>query len=198
MTQDYKIDRWGKCYECEKELTDEQEKRSREISGLSLCLSCLEKDQKPKTRCCVCHKSCVELNKISEFNDDKLYCLECFKSKQEGGVAEMTSELADFRKRNSQFVALADGESIEATYEGFKIGPNPFDDSKEVVNYKLNTAYGLKTFRSGACGLTTLFEKIEPKTKIRITRHGVGSKTSYKIEEELGEEWVVVGKEQED
>ena len=90
--------------------------------------------------------------------------------------------LGDFAKRNSQFISLGDGESIEAVFQSAVVSPNPFDVEKEVVNYKLETEYGLKTLRSGACGLARIFDNIQPETKVRLTREGLGNKTSYKVE----------------
>ena len=188
--------RWGKCYTCEREITEEQENKSHELSGFSLCEVCLEDEIKPKERCCICHKSGVELN-TCEGSEDKKICLACFKLKQEGGVETM-GELSSFAKRNSQFISLTDGESIEATYKSFKIGANTYQPDKEVVMYQFETEYGLKTLRSGACGLARLFDNIQKGSKIRLTRHGMGNQTSYNVEIEQNDEWVVVGKEKEE
>src|SRR3990167_9695355 len=110
-------ERWGKCYICERELTEIEETHSHEISGLSLCSICLDDEMKEKPRCYICHKSGIELN-IYEGSEDKKICLECFKLKQEGGANKTMGELSNFAKRNSQFISLADEESIECVYKG--------------------------------------------------------------------------------
>jgi len=107
-------------------------------------------------------------------------------------------DLSDFAKRNSQFISLADGESVEVVFKGFKIGANTYQPDKEVVMYQFETEYGLKTLRSGACGLARLFDNIQKGSKVRLTRHGLGNQTSYKVEIEQDGEWVIVGKEKEE
>ena len=180
------------CDECVKKLSSEEREVSGRLTGLRLCLACLEKHL-PK-KCEVCGKSGCELNSYGEF---KQVCFACFCNLDREGVKKMT-ELGDFAKRNSQFITLADGESVEAVYKDYVIAPNSFDPEKETVNYKLETEYGTKTFRSGACGLARLFEKIKKGSKVKITRNGTGNKTSYQIEHEVDGGWATVGKEEEE
>ncbi len=120
-------------------------------------------------------------------------CLRCF-HKQKGGEQNM-GKLGDFAKRNSQYISLDDGESVEAMFKSAIVTPNPYDAEKEVVNYKFDTEWGVKTLRSGACGLARIFDNIQPNTKIKLTRAGLGNKTSYKVEKEVDGKWVAVGKE---
>ena len=107
-------------------------------------------------------------------------------------------KLGDFAKRNSQYISLDSGESVEAVYKDSIVTPNPFDAEKEVVNYKFETEYGIKTLRSGACALARLFDNIQPGTKIKLTREGLGNKTSYKVEEFVDGKWVMAGKEEDE
>ncbi len=106
--------------------------------------------------------------------------------------------LSDFAKRNSQYVSLVDEESIEATFKSAVVSPNPFDAEKEVVNYRFETEFGIKTLRSGATALARTFDNIQPDTKVKLTREGVGNKTSYKVEIEANGEWVAAVKESEE
>lgn len=100
------------------------------------------------------------------------------------------SELREFVKRMGRFIKLGDGESTEAVYKGYKLGTSAFDGSKEIVLYSLETANGLKILKSGSCSLARQFERIEAGNKIRITRQGLGMKTSFLVEREEGGEWL--------
>ena len=99
----------------------------------------------------------------------------------------MGSELQDFRKRSSKFVILKDGESIEGKYQVFKIGTSPFDPEKEIVNYQINTEYGVKTFQSGSGKVADLFDRIEKDADIRITREGEKNDTKYILEQKTAD-----------
>lgn len=105
------------------------------------------------------------------------------------------SELSDYAKRNSQFVKLEDGESLEAVYRGFKVGANPFDPDKEVVSYKLETEYGVKTLRSAATALARLLDKVKEGSEIRITRSGKSTQTKYIITEKVDGQYQPIGEE---
>lgn len=196
MGEDIIPERWGKCYTCEREITAEEEDRAREVSGLSLCPACLEEELKPKDRCASCGKTGVELNRIVGLGN-KVVCLECCKSQQEGGCKTM-SELANFAKRNSQYISLADGESFEGEYRGFKVGVNTLDPSKEVVIYQFETEYGVKSFKSGSCALARLFDNVAKDSHIKITRTGEGNQTKYKLEMKTEKGWHIVEKAEEE
>ena len=105
------------------------------------------------------------------------------------------SELSDYAKRNSQFVKLEDGESLEAIYRGFKVGANPFDPEKEVVSYRLETEYGTKTLRSAATALARLFDKVQEGSEVKITRSGTGNQTKYIIVEKVDGQYQPIGEE---
>ena len=107
------------------------------------------------------------------------------------------SELLDFANKYSQFVSLRDGDTIEAIYKGFSISQSSFDESRQVVDYQLQTEHGLKRFSSASCFLARIFNEIKPDTKIRISKKGTGNKTIYKIERETEGYWSEVGKEDE-
>lgn len=177
------------CDNCVIELSEAEYKESSKLTGLRMCGECLTKELK---RCEECGSTNIELSKYHKKN----VCFNCFIKLEKGGTK--MAELGNFAKRNSMFISLDDGESIEAVYKGFKIAVNPYDDTKEIVNYKLETEFGIKTFRSGACALARLFEKIQPDTKIKVTRHGTGNKTSYDIEHQVDGKWTAVGKGEEE
>ena len=100
-------------------------------------------------------------------------------------------ELGDWAKKNSKALILDDGESVEATYLGFKIGVNPFDDEKEIAFYKLEVVQDgetlTKTFKSASARAARFFDGLEKGTRVRITRHGLQNETKY--------EFAVVGAE---
>ncbi|MDP8258845.1 MAG: hypothetical protein P9L90_05440 [Candidatus Aadella gelida] len=116
------------------------------------------------------------------------------KSKEE---EEDMGKLSDFVNRNSEFVKLEDGGSIELIFKEFEVVPNPYDDGKEIVNYTFEMDGKTKTLRSAACTLARAFDKIQPGTKVRITRKGLENKTSYKIEEEK-DDWLEEDQEKEE
>ena len=145
--------------------------------------------------CQVCGKG-GELCGVSK-TDFTRVCFECYKTISEGGVTNM-GELQDYIKRNSKTVMLKDGETIEVVYRGFKIGANRFDPEKESVYYSLETEFGVKSFQSGALGLANIFDNISEGSKIRLTRHGEGNKTKYKVEVFENGEWVAIGRPDED
>ncbi len=106
--------------------------------------------------------------------------------------------LMDFARRNSQYISLEDKECVEAVFKNAVVTPNPFDAEKEVVNYRFETEFGIKTLRSGATALARIFDNIQPDTKVKLTREGIGNKTSYKVEIESNGEWVGASKESEE
>lgn len=153
-----------------------------------------------KEKCSLCGKSGVELNYFGEDYEPgqvkigyKKVCRECFLNLQKEGVKTM-GELANFAKRNSQFITLSDGESIEAAYKGFKQGINTLDPTKEVIIYQFETEFGTKAFKSGSCALARLFDNVAKDTEIRLTRSGEGNQTKYKLEIKEGDDWKVATK----
>lgn len=91
--------------------------------------------------------------------------------------------LSQFVKDNSKFLRLADGESFDGSYVGYKITTNNFDPDKEMVVYKLRYADdGKEVFwQTASCAVARLFSKFKGGEKIIITRHGALTKTKYEI-----------------
>ena len=83
-------------------------------------------------------------------------------------------KLKDFAKRNSPFIKLGDGESIEAVYNGYKESNYM---GKETVVYILGT----KQLSSTSGKLALLMDEINEGTTIRISRHGLGMDTTYSV-----------------
>lgn len=95
----------------------------------------------------------------------------------------MGKSLADFRRDNSTFLQLGDGESCEVEYLGFNVVPNSKDPTKEVVSYRLKQAGGKIVFWQTASGKVSKFmEKVTEGSKIKITRHGTLTSTTWDIE----------------
>jgi len=92
-------------------------------------------------------------------------------------------ELGDWANKNSKFIVLDDGETITATYRGFKIGVNRFDVDKEIVSYNLELLIGgqavTKSFQSGSGKAARFFDGIDEGQRVQITRHGTGTGTEY-------------------
>ena len=89
------------------------------------------------------------------------------------------SGLSDFRKKNSNFLTLADGETVKGEYLGYKITPSPFDPEREVVLYYLEVEGQKKIFRSSSNKAAEFFEKIKKLQKVVIKRLGTGRDTQY-------------------
>jgi hypothetical protein len=90
--------------------------------------------------------------------------------------------LNQFVKDNSKFLRLADGESFEGAYVGYKIATNSYDPEKEMVVYKLRYEDGKEVFwQTASCAVAKLFSKFKGGEKIVITRHGELTNTKYEI-----------------
>ena len=90
--------------------------------------------------------------------------------------------LDDFIKENSKFLKLEDGGSYEGYYKGFKVVPNKYDPDKEQVVYKLEDKEGRGIyFQTASVAVAKAFNKLGKGGFFKITRHGVGTSTSYEI-----------------
>ena len=80
---------------------------------------------------------------------------------------------------------------MEAVYQGFKIGANPFDPEKEIVFYRLQIDQDgqavVKAFKSTSGRAARFFDALALGTKVWITRHGTGNETKYDFSLEQGE-----------
>jgi len=74
---------------------------------------------------------------------------------------------------------LGDGESVEGTYEGYKISANNFDPEKERVVYKLTVEGQTKYFQSAAASVARFFDLLPVGSSVKITRAGLKMDTKY-------------------
>ena len=78
---------------------------------------------------------------------------------------------------------MDDGETIEAVYRGYKIGVNSFDPEKEMAFYKLVVVQDgeevTKLFKSMSGKAARFFDPLADGQRVKLTRHGKGSETTY-------------------
>lgn len=94
------------------------------------------------------------------------------------------TDLKDYVKRNSRYISASElVEGVEGVFKGFKVAPDPFDDSKEVVFYTLGMGVKDRTIRSGSQRLATEMSKPEVQVgkTILIVRTGEKFETRYKV-----------------
>ena len=110
-------------------------------------------------------------------------------------------QLSDWAKKNSKTLILDDGETVEAVYQGYKIGVNPFDVEKEIAFYKLTIKQdgedATKVFKSTSGKAARFFDELKPGARVKITRHGKGAETKYEFDELDGTGTVKAGEEDE-
>lgn len=95
---------------------------------------------------------------------------------------EMEKSINDFIFENSLFLSLQDGESFEGIYKGYQAVASTFDPEKEVLSYDFEVNGIVKPFKSGSLKLAQQMKDVAKETKVRISRTGEGSKTTYKVE----------------
>lgn len=78
--------------------------------------------------------------------------------------------LADAAKKNSNFLILAKGESIEVTYLSVRLVPSTMDPTKDVAQYKFSTPHGDKFWTNGNGKIMTFFDTLEAGRIVRIKR----------------------------
>ena len=86
-------------------------------------------------------------------------------------------ELGEWSKKNSKFLVIRDGDTVQAKFNGARIVPSTFDPEKETVSYKL----GEQTWNCSARSLAAQMDKVPMGTEIAITRTGEGPKTRYAV-----------------
>lgn len=91
-------------------------------------------------------------------------------------------KLNDWANENSQFIILADGESTELVYKGFKFVSNRFDTDKETVRYIFLVNGKEKFWENGAGYVAKFFDNLKDGESVKITRKGEGTKTKYELE----------------
>lgn len=94
--------------------------------------------------------------------------------------------LNDWAKKQSKTIILDDGETLDAVFHNFRIGPNPFDPEKDIVFYTLGIVQEgevvKKIFKSTSGKAARFFDECAPGQRVRMTRHGTGSETTYDFE----------------
>ena len=96
----------------------------------------------------------------------------------------MTNEaLRKFVKDNSRFLKLQDNEVFEGFYLASKVTSSKFDPDKDTVVYKLKYEDGKEIFfQTASVAVARTFADFDGGERIKITRHGTGNKTAYRIE----------------
>lgn len=94
----------------------------------------------------------------------------------------MGKTLQEFVKDNSKFLRLADGESFEGSFVGYKVTASSFDPEKEIVVYKLKYKDGKETYwQTASAAVAKAFSKFKGGEKVSITRKGEGNNTRWDI-----------------
>lgn len=100
-------------------------------------------------------------------------------------------ELADKVKERSPFLRLEDGESIIATYKGYKMIPSSYDPEKEVFRFMLEIEVEgekqAKYWDTGANKVALVFDPLKPGDQVRITKNvdnpgTTKEKTNWQVE----------------
>lgn len=96
----------------------------------------------------------------------------------------MANDLNSYIERNQKFLKLADGESKILIYAGFATSFDPKNPEKEKVTYKFKTADSdkLKFLTSASIVLAQKMNKVSEGETIKLTRHGIETKTSYDVD----------------
>jgi len=91
-------------------------------------------------------------------------------------------QLKKWSDKNSKFVKIEDGQTIEAVFEGYKIITSHFDSDREVIRYLLKIDDTVKPWETGASTVAVFFDTVQPGEKVRITRHGTGKNTTFECQ----------------
>lgn len=100
-------------------------------------------------------------------------------------------QLADTAKKNSNFLKLSKGESMEVTFLAFRVVPSTMDPTKETVQYKFGTEFGEKYWTNGNSSIMLFFDGFPAGRKVIITRSPWinkdgkedSSKSTYEVKE---------------
>lgn len=87
-------------------------------------------------------------------------------------------ELGDWGKKNSKYITIPDGETIEGKFEGSSFVPSNFNPENTVVAYQIEG----KIFNSGSRKLATAMDAVPIGSIVRISRTGAQAKTKYHVE----------------
>ena len=102
----------------------------------------------------------------------------------------MANDLGQYIEDNQKFLKLDDGEMFDGYFMSSKIIPNRFKDGEQTVEYTLATTKGKQiVWTNGTLGVAKLLAAAKAKDRVRISRSGLGPKTTYTIlsGEKLGE-----------
>jgi len=91
-------------------------------------------------------------------------------------------ELKDWADKQSDFLRIEPGGTVEVKYLGYKIVANRFDVDQETVRYYFEVDGLEKTFESRSLKLAEVFDGLEIGSWVSITRTGEKSKTRYEME----------------
>jgi len=91
--------------------------------------------------------------------------------------------LADFVKKKSKFLSIADGETVTLIYKGFSIVPDTFNPGNETVSYLFQDPATGKNlpWNKSSSKVALQMNKIGTGETVKITRFGEGFETKYKI-----------------
>ena len=83
--------------------------------------------------------------------------------------------LSDLVKTRSPYLKLENGESIVATYKGFKMVPSTYDPTKENFRFMLevtiNDETSVKYWDTGSNKVAMIFDTIAEGEKVKITKN---------------------------
>ena len=83
-------------------------------------------------------------------------------------------KLADIVKERSPYLKLENGESVEATYKGYKIVPSTFDPEKErfrfMIDVEINGKLMTKYWDTDSSAVAMAFDKCKSGDKVKITK----------------------------
>lgn len=109
-------------------------------------------------------------------------------------------KLGKWAYETSEWLRIADGETVTVTFLGFEIVKSSRDPDKELIRYALDVGGLKKSLESRSFYLAEQMDQIKEGTVITITRTGGGSATKYEVgvvgeKEPVKPEEVEVGEE---
>jgi len=94
----------------------------------------------------------------------------------------MANDINSYIEENQKFLKLEDGQTFDGYYVSHKVIPNRFKEDTQTIEYKVATLKGRRiTWTNGTLSVATIISTAKPGDRIRITRTGVGNRTSYTI-----------------
>jgi hypothetical protein len=90
-------------------------------------------------------------------------------------------ELAKLAQSISQFLKIADNESVDVVYKGFKMIDDSFNPGKQKVRYIVEIEGQDKYFDSGSARVMMSFDSCLEGDLVRITKEIVNNKVKYQV-----------------